>query len=45
LIRGLNKNCNHELKNLFKRAAIVAYQACIITAATALRTSRDDLEV
>jgi transposase len=23
-IRGLNKNCNHELKNLFKGAALVA---------------------
>jgi transposase len=23
-IRGLNRNCNHDLKNLFKRAAIVA---------------------
>jgi transposase len=23
-IRGLNKNCNHELKNLFKGAAVVA---------------------
>ena len=24
LIRGLNENCNHDLKNLFKGAAIVA---------------------
>jgi transposase len=24
LIRGLNKNCNHDLKNLFKGAAIIA---------------------
>ncbi len=24
LIRGLNRNCNHDLKNLFKGAAIVA---------------------
>ena len=23
-IRGLNRNCNHDLKNLFKGAAIVA---------------------
>jgi transposase len=23
-IRGLNRNCNHDLKNLFKRAAIIA---------------------
>jgi hypothetical protein len=23
-IRGLNKNCNHPLKNLFKSAAVVA---------------------
>ena len=24
LVRGLNRNCNHELKNLFKGAAVVA---------------------
>jgi transposase len=24
LVRGLNRNCNHDLKNLFKRAAAVA---------------------
>ncbi len=23
-VRGLNQNCNHDLKNLFKGAAIVA---------------------
>ena len=23
-IRGLNENCNHDLKNLFNRAAVVA---------------------
>ena len=24
LVRGLNRNCNHDLKNLFKGAAVVA---------------------
>jgi hypothetical protein len=24
LVRGLNRNCNHDLKNLFKAAAVVA---------------------